>query len=654
MKYLITILLFLCIKASATNYYFSTAGSDANAGTNAGAPWLTPAKFTALLGTTASGDSILFNRGNTFLGFSVNASGGQLNFGAYGTGLKPIISGYSNLTTWTNVGTNLWESSCNSGNNLDLVLVNGVTVSAGRSPNYGTYFNVDSKTGPSPFTVTSTGTNAATQSWVGAQIVVRHNEYNLPREWITSHSANTITYPSTNNPNPIDGNNYKFFIQKHPATLDAQNEWYYNPSTFVLRMFSTVNPSTLNVQAATKDWFYNVDYRNGISFSNLKLIGFDSNAIMGRQFIKLKIINDDFEDIGLDGIALDNDSATYVGYNTFNRIGNTGVYSHFSSYSKVEFNVVDSCGLIYGMSLSNNQQRNGICIEVYNNAGRLGDSSYICDNVVSNVGYCGIRFTGPNAQVIHNYVNEYGLIDSDAGGIYTNGDFGLANQRIIANNVITNGHGKHDMTSAPGDRGMPGIYLDDDTGDVDIIDNTIKNATRGGVFLHNAIHINVLRNKIYAGNGEFCIATADDPLGGPVRNIFVNDNDMYSLPGSTLIDLSSVTNDYASEGIFTNNRYARSSMTTPFSAGSAYSLAGWNSTLGFDINSSLMQVNDDSVRMDVNNTTTSKPVLLSNTYSDFKGVGFYNYVQIPALSSLLLYRKTYGTIRTGRPVKIVP
>lgn len=65
--------------------------------------------------TFSPGDNILFRRGDTFYGAIVvsnsGSSGLPITYGAYGTGAKPIITGMQSVTSWTNTGGNIWQST---------------------------------------------------------------------------------------------------------------------------------------------------------------------------------------------------------------------------------------------------------------------------------------------------------------------------------------------------------------------------------------------------------------------------------------------------------------------------------------------------------------------------------------------------------------
>src|SRR5665647_3603352 len=93
--------------ANATNYYLSHSGNDASPGTDPSAPWKTLDKLNSFK-TLKPGDNVLFKRGDTFYGSitvsNSGAAGNPITYGAYGTGINPIITGFTTVSSWTNLG----------------------------------------------------------------------------------------------------------------------------------------------------------------------------------------------------------------------------------------------------------------------------------------------------------------------------------------------------------------------------------------------------------------------------------------------------------------------------------------------------------------------------------------------------------------------
>ena len=141
MKNLLTLLLlanlaFFSGNAYATNYYFSsTDGDDSRTSAeaqNSATPWKTISKLNSIISSLQPGDQILFKRGDTFYGSIIVTKAGSssqhITFSAYGSGPKPIITGFTQVTSWTNAGGNIWQST-NAVSTLgttNIVAVNGV------------------------------------------------------------------------------------------------------------------------------------------------------------------------------------------------------------------------------------------------------------------------------------------------------------------------------------------------------------------------------------------------------------------------------------------------------------------------------------------------------------------------------------------------
>ena len=232
--------LIMSITANATTYYVSNSGSDSNNGTSTTTPWKSLTKVNSFAGSLKAGDNVLFNRGETFYGSITitksGSSGAPITLGAYGSGANPVITGFTTVSTWTNLGSNIWESSSAvSGlSTCNMVVINGVNTAMGRYPNTG-YLTFQSHSGSA--SITSSSLNAGTTNWTGAEVVIKKNRGIIDRSLITSASGSTINYTTGSNNAAIDG--FGFFIQNDARTLDRQNEWYYNPSTKKIRIYST-------------------------------------------------------------------------------------------------------------------------------------------------------------------------------------------------------------------------------------------------------------------------------------------------------------------------------------------------------------------------------------------------------------------------------
>lgn len=114
------LLLLLSISIKGATYYVKNGGNDASAGTSDGTAWAYCPGMASWAGTAtiSPGDSVLFNRGDTWRLQVINSpngtAGNYVYYGAYGTGNKPIFMGSKEENSagdWTDMGGNIWRNT---------------------------------------------------------------------------------------------------------------------------------------------------------------------------------------------------------------------------------------------------------------------------------------------------------------------------------------------------------------------------------------------------------------------------------------------------------------------------------------------------------------------------------------------------------------
>ena len=139
----------------------------------------------------------------------------------------------------------------------------------GRYPNTG-YLSYQSYSGST--SITSSSINGS--NWAGAEAVLRRDRYIIDRNPVSYQSGGTLTFSGGGNNN--GQNNWGFFIQNDVRTLDQQNEWYYNPTTKKVDIYSTNSPG--NVQVSSIDNLVNMVLNNYVTFKNLSFSGANTCA----------------------------------------------------------------------------------------------------------------------------------------------------------------------------------------------------------------------------------------------------------------------------------------------------------------------------------------------------------------------------------------
>ena len=641
--------------AKATTYYVSSSGNDGNSGTSSSSPWQTISKVNSFK-NFSPGDNILFNRGNTFYGSitisNSGASGNPITFGAYGSGSNPIITGFTNVTSWTNLGGNIWESS-NSVSSLsycNMVVINGVNTPMGRYPNSG-YLTYQSHVGNTSITSSSL---TGSPNWTGADIVVKPNRWTINRAKITAQSGGTLTFTAMTGSGT---DKFGFFIENDPRTLDSVNEWYFNPSTKKIRIYSYSQPQ--NVQVASVDNVIDLSIYSpsNLTFNNLTIQGANAFLVYNNYGNNISVTNSNFSYCGNTGIWM-NGTNSNISNNTVTDCGTYGIYFYGSpGFHTVKYNVVKRTGLFSGI-LANDNSGGGI--------GCSSTNSLIQYNNIDSSGYCGINFRGTNTQVRNNFVNHSALTRDDAGGIYTgySGETG----KVIDGNIVLNTVGTSAGTNAPSIFTLAqGIFIDDNGSFITISNNTVSGGRNSGMKIHNGHDLTIRNNTFYSngvsGNssrGQIEFMNNSQSLD-PIRNnvlknniLFATNNDQLVLLCTTLLGLSDVQSFLS---VADSNHYAvlsgNNMINVIYSAGwpgNFYNLSSWQAFTGKEANSkgtSRPITSSDYLRFEYNASASNKTVSLDANYIDVTGKSYNGTITLAPYTSAVLIRN--GAITGNQP-----
>ena len=581
-----SLLLVLCLlifnRGYAHNWYLSTSGDDGYNG-SIGFPWKSVDKLNQAFPFLADGDSVFFKRGDVFYGNIrfLAAATSTIYIGAYGTGDNPVITGFTTVTGWSQISTNIWQATLNGTGRVGMLTINGIVTPMGRYPNRGGtndgYLTYHTPTTSSSIT---DATLSGSPSWVGSEIVIRKTRWIIDKAPVTSRSGSTINFTPPTSFAGIDG--FGYFFQNDPQTLDVQGEWYYNPSAHTIQMYSTSDPGT-TVNASTQDTLLYMSGRDNLTFDNITFSGSSLATFVANNCQHLTIEHCNILYSGLDGVR--GDTTSYITF-TNNQILNTGNNALYLITSNSTFtnNLIKNSGLWPGMGKSDNQANMGMLT--------AGDNNLMQYNEIDSIGYNALYFNGNNAQVKNNFINQFCLTADDGGGIYASGETS-ATGRLLKENFVFNGRGNHNGTDGPNDVAASGIYLDDLTAGVDIESNSIANCSENGIFVHNGHDVTVRNNTIYNAHTE--VLYHHDVLGTAIRSISQYNNIFFSKDTAQVTmgfgNTAGGSNDFSSYGAYDSNYYCRpfndtlNIQTNLNSSFTNYGLAGWTAAYGYDAHS---------------------------------------------------------------------
>jgi parallel beta-helix repeat protein len=636
----------------AATYYVSNTGNDSNSGLTTSLAWRTLAKVNAT--TFKAGDQILFQKGDAFYGAitikNSGTSGSPITFSAYGTGENPIITGFTTVTSWTNLGSNIWESTnaVSTLSTCNMVVINGVNSPMGRYPNSNAansgYVTFQSHSGTT--SITSSGLSG-TPNWTGAELVIRSSQWILDRMAITNQSVGTLTYGTGINNEPTNG--YGFFIQNDSRTLDVQNEWYYNPTTKKLQIYSNSQPENVQV-ASVKDLVtYNGNY---ITFDNITLMGANRYAFVSDWTTNHTIQNCSILFSGVDAVNLAGCSHFTFNNNTISDSNSGGLNLYYGdSYATITNNTIQNIGTIAGMGRNGEALCNYTAIFLSPDC----DNSIVTNNIITNIGYNGITFNGNSTVVENNLINSFCNVLQDGAGIYTvRGEGTIKTNMVVTGNIVLNAIGAINGTNS-GISHANGIYTDDNTRNVEIKNNTIANCGGDGFYIHNSSYVTITGNTVF--NNRCQLNAQKDATGSDlITNCIITDNKFISKAANQYVFHWWMTATVKDIGKMDNNIYARpiddNIVFFDENTYANYTFSQWRIYMAQDANSKQSPqaiTSESDLQFEYNATTSAKTITLSRAMIDVKGTKYATSLTLQPFTSVVLMKDLTAAVVPGTP-----
>ena len=629
-----------------TIYYVASSGSDSNNGRSSDSPFQTVSKINSL--PLQPGDQVLFKRNDTFRGSlkitQSGIAGNPIVIDAYGSGNKPVITGAALVTNWVTIGNNTWQASCpGCGDRITGLYRNNAPLPLGRYPNLDAsnkgYLTVQSHTGKTQLT----SQQALSTNWTGGEAVFRPVQWILNRATITGQTGNTLTIVGGGNYDISD--NWGYFIQNHPATLDQTGEWYYNPTNKTIQLYdSQANPNSQVITATTFSEGINLSSVSYITIRNLQVTQTLATGLLATNSSNIAISNTDITQSGEDGISIKgNGQQMLFENNLIEEANNNGVA--IETYQNITFrgNTIRRIGLIPGRGKSGDGTYVG-----FQSASTA--NTLIENNVLENIGYNALNFS-TNTIVQRNQISNFCMTKSDGSALYIwNGNQQPMSNIHLISNVIYNGIGASEGSPSGTFSGANGIYLDDCTTNIEVAGNSVYNCQGYGFFLHGSSNVQLTGNTAYNNaGGQLSITSA----GGcqPRNNVIQNNIFVSRLANQFNVKYESNQNDLVSYGQFDNNTYARPFEDTykvlavyNSTTGANLSLAQWQSRYNKDLattNSPLTYASgnpDDYIKCMANPTANASQVTLDGTFRDMRNRVCSGQITLPAYSMVILLK----------------
>lgn len=661
MKYFLIILLFISQTAYSTTYYVSNAGNNANAGTSAGASWATLSKVNAF--SFAANDSILFKRGDIWLG-SVVVPRSNLNFDAYGSGARPIITGLVALAGWSNVSGNLWKTTVVCPNDLRYVTIDGVPTEWARTPNKGaglaSYYYASSyvNTGTRSITLPSLPTSPDRD---GQRFYVEEFAWKKIIGKVISHSGTTITFAigATNifgsNPSTkgLSGTGNAVCFVGNVDDVDSENEWAYDSTNNAFFLYSTTNPSGKVVKVSTIDKLFDLAAFGNISIKNIEMQGANGAAVYSKNSGStgnLTFINDYFNGSGNKGLAISNcDDVTVEDDAAINCYDNTFMLpkSVGNDNASVKRNSIVNNGPHETMAYCGEDQDGAAIVISMNNV-------EIFDNYIYKSHYHGINAGSgsnrSNVEITRNLIRRSSMFTGDDGGIYFIGvadasSFTAPTNGYVHDNWIDSAnswpYGRSSILSGS----AKGIYNDARTYNILYYNNYITNCDIG-ISSNNPNGITIRGGLIVADAainiGKYSFGTlANYNLKSVVISNRINTARTYwyftnaAISGTVADEFTSKINIDSCIGNGVNLAYQTSTPSTK-----TYYFIDWKTTTGASTNDVIVPFLpfSETGRKIVSNWTLATVVSpLTGIWKDYLGNTYNGAISLPPKTVKLIY-----------------
>lgn len=484
-----------CAATPMTYYVDSAAGRDDASGTSMesgkNGPFKTLAKVSKL--KLAPGDQVLLKCGQTFEGplrIKVSDVGneGSLKLGAYGSNCAtpasyPIITGAKSLPIGTRLPSGLTQWNVNTP--ISHLLVNGKVVPAARYPARG--YQVWGKKGDEADGAAALRTLVPPDKDLsGARAWVRTQDWYLEERRITG-KGNALAldkkfeYPIRKG--------VGIYLTGKPWMIGNEVSWAYDEDT--RKLTARLPDQVHDVSIVAEEGLVEIEGRGDVSISRWHLVDAGGNAVyihLDQAFAQIK--DSVIERAGRNGVHIAGAMHAVVDNNVITDVGVDGILFTEGRRVFARGNVVRRAGL-WGHPKS---------ALAAINAHRTAKAD-IENNLIDGAAYVGIRFSG-DARINRNIVLQSCQVLSDCGAIYTwRRDVNHVEPTCdVAHNTVIGVNGDTSVRYSEVDF-FTGIYLDDFTRDVNVVDNVVVDSAQG-IFVHNALHNKVIGNKVIGTRNE--------------------------------------------------------------------------------------------------------------------------------------------------------
>ena len=292
----------------------------------------------------------------------------------------------------------------------------------------------------------------------------------------------------------------RYYFQNALEELDAPGEWYLDKQTSILYFWP---PGPLEGKAVLAPTTRTI-LELGKGVAHLTIRGFiiecgEGTAIALNDTTNCLIAANTIRNVGDyngSGVSVNGGSSNGVVGNDLYEIGSHGIHlgggdrkTLTPADNYADNNYIHHIGVFY---------KQGVGISM------SGVGNRASHNLIHDGPRMGIMFSGNNLLLEYNHIRHVNLETEDTGAVYTGGrDWISSRGTVIRYNYFHDmlGYGHDDKGRWLSPHFAWGVYLDDNTGGVDVIGNIVARCSRAGLHLHNG-RDNHIENNIFVENAQ--------------------------------------------------------------------------------------------------------------------------------------------------------
>jgi parallel beta-helix repeat protein len=507
----------------------------------------------------ANNSTIELQCGRTYAGTLQLAGKTNVTVTTAGTCGNATITPGQAVTGWTRHQGNIYSAPISFA--AAQVIVDGAPLTLAHWPSKEAAWAKPSATTASTLTAALPNTDV-----IGARLAFRANDWAVEERNITNYANGAMSLSPTGNVSfdgyPLAGLP-DFYLEGKLWMLDEPGEWVVSGGRLYVWTPDGASPEG-RVFASPASDAVNAQDSSGISVVDVNLYG-SANGINALNAKSLKVVRTHISNSSANGILNSGGSGLYVENASIVRSRHDAIAVKWGGGGETIKNlaIVDS-GTI-GMPTNAHAAINLVA----------STGPHVSGNTIQRAGYIGIHIA-KSATVTGNLIDTTCTVLTDCGGVYVNGQLGLALNTLIEGNTIRHTGGNARLAWA--------IDMDSTTA-VTVKNNTIE-GNANGMQLRNATGNSITGNR-FSSSVQAHIQMNDEGGTMTTRGNVISGNSFIAAQGEETYRMSSPSGTESVQlfATFNSNDYRSASPVFANFNGAALSYAQWKSRTGQDASS---------------------------------------------------------------------